>query len=77
MEEFIINAKLINYGPQESIEKLVHQAVLGSKDNINRKVFSQNLETRIAGLKKELGIDIKKMLVQLKQQREKEEEERG
>ena len=74
MEEFIINAKLINYGEKESIDKLIHQAVLGSKDNINRKVFSQNLEGRIARLKRDLGIDIRKMIIQLKQQREKEEE---
>ena len=65
MDEFIYKSKMINYGQEENIEKLLHSAVLGGENTINRKIFSQNLEKKIVKLKRELGIDIKKLLEQI------------
>ena len=66
MDEFIFNSKMIDYGDKEIVNHYLHQAVLGGKECINRKIFSQNLEKKIKKLKSDMGIDIKKMMLGFK-----------
>ena len=72
MDEYIFKCKMIDYEDKETKETLnyhLHQAVLGGSETIDRKIFASNLEKKIKQMKKDMGIDIRKMIFCMKAKR--------